>query len=193
MESLIIDGHVHDLAVSGKLPTIPPFRETGRFWPSPLAPQEERQVRDLARRAVGALGVRIGLTHTEIRLTPAGPRIIEVNGRIGGGIYDFGREAAGVDLIETAARLAMGIEVVIPPFYQGNAHFHFWHCVPRRPGTFLGAAGIEQVKAIPGVALYRPHMRPGHRFSGDVQTQEMDMIIGFSTRSRTHTTNSGEG
>jgi predicted ATP-grasp superfamily ATP-dependent carboligase len=178
VESLVIDGRVHDLAVSGKLPTIPPFRETGRFWPSPLETQEERQVRDLARRAVEALGVRIGLTHTELRLTPAGPRIIEVNGRIGGGIYDFGRQAAGVDLIETTARLAMGSPVAIPPFYRGNAHFHFWHCTPRRPGTFLGVDGVEQVKSIPGVTLYRPQMRPGHRFAGDVQTQEMDMVIG---------------
>lgn len=178
VENLVIDGCVHDLAVSGKLPTIPPFRETGRFWPSPLEPEEELRVRDLARRAVKALGVCIGLTHTEIRLTSAGPRIIEANGRIGGGICDFGRQAAGVNLIEIAARAAIGDTVSIPPFYQGKAHFHFWHCTPRSSGRLLGVKGIEDVKRVPGVAAYRPYVRPGQRFVGEVETLEMDMVSG---------------
>lgn len=83
VESVVRDGTVLDIAVTGKFPMVPPFRETGRFWPSPLEPAEEHLARDLARRSVEALGIREGLTHTEIKLTPDGPRLIEVNGRLG--------------------------------------------------------------------------------------------------------------
>jgi biotin carboxylase len=54
-------------------------------------------------------GVTHGVTHTEVRLTPAGPCIFEVNGRLGGGLIPYlGRLAPGVDLTAAAVRLALG-------------------------------------------------------------------------------------
>ncbi|TDE32832.1 ATP-grasp domain-containing protein [Actinomadura sp. 6K520] len=178
VESLVLDGHVHDVAVTGKLPMVPPFRETGRFWPSPLAEEEEDRVRDLARRAVTALGITLGITHTEIKLTPDGPRIIEVNGRLGGGMNYLAERAMGVNLIELAARAALGLPVQVPPFYRGRTHFHIFHSTPRRPGTLLGVDGVNVLKTIPGVTLYRPYVRAGYRFTGEVQTQEIDIVLG---------------
>jgi biotin carboxylase len=51
---------------------------------------------DYTRRALDALGVRWGATHTEIMLTPDGPRLIETSARmIGGPVVGFARAATG--------------------------------------------------------------------------------------------------
>ncbi|WP_107655639.1 ATP-grasp domain-containing protein [Nocardia suismassiliense] len=178
IESVVQDGHIHDLAVTGKFPMVPPFRETGRFWPSPLSPDEDEQVRALARQAVEALGVVAGLTHTEVKLTPQGPRLIEVNGRLGGGINELARRALGLDLIELAGRIALGESVSTPPVYRGQAYFQLFHPAPRLPATLVAVDGVDAVKQLPGVTLHRPYARPGTPFPGGVETREMDIVMG---------------
>lgn len=179
VESVVRDGTVLDIAVTGKFPMVPPFRETGRFWPSPLEPAEEHLARDLARRSVEALGIREGLTHTEIKLTPDGPRLIEVSlVELGGGINELSVRSQGLDLIELAGRTALGEHPQLPALYTGRACFQLFHPAPRRPGTLLGIDGSDEVKRIPGVTLHRPYARPGTRFPGGVQTLELDIVMG---------------
>ena len=62
---------------------------------------------ELAERAARALGVDVGCLHTEIKLTIDGPRVIEVNGRLGGGIPEMLELASGVSLFNVAARVAV--------------------------------------------------------------------------------------
>ena len=44
---------------------------------------------------IEALGVSTGCLHTEVKFTPDGPEIIEVNGRVGGGVPEMLERAAG--------------------------------------------------------------------------------------------------
>ncbi|MFI6252355.1 acetyl-CoA carboxylase biotin carboxylase subunit family protein [Streptomyces sp. NPDC051016] len=178
VEQLVQDGEVTDIAVTGKFPMVPPFRETGRFWPSPLDPEETRQVFGLARRAVTALGITTGLTHTEAKLTPEGPRLIEVNGRLGGGINELSRRATGTDLIELAGRIALGERVGVPPLPHGRTIYQIIHPAPREPCELVGVAGTDEIRALPEVSLYRPYARPGTRLEGGVHTRELDIVIG---------------
>jgi hypothetical protein len=178
VESLACDGKVANFAVTGRFPVAPPFRETGSFWPSPLNASEETQVRELATAAVETLGVRSGITHTEIKLTPAGPKIIEVNGRLGGNINELSIRATGVNLVEIAARAAIGEQVEAPPFHRGRISFKMVHPAPRRPCTLLGIDGTDKVKRISGVSLYRPYARAGTRLAGGVETRELGIVFG---------------
>lgn len=112
VECIASRGRVQPVAVTGRFPPAEPFRETGFFIPAALAPDEHAAVIDLAVRAAEALGVHIGCLHTEIKFTPDGPRVIEVNGRLGGGIPEMLADAAGVNLYDVAFRLALGEDVV---------------------------------------------------------------------------------
>src|SRR5205814_5003685 len=112
VECLAQRGRIVAVAVTGKPPLAFPFREQGQFWPSHLAADEQQAVADLAVAALEALGVTTGLSHTEIKLTADGPRIIEINGRMGGYVNELCRRSCGVDLVRTAARLALGESVV---------------------------------------------------------------------------------
>lgn len=107
-------GVMRTVAVTGRMPLAPPFRETGAFVPAELEPDLERLVSDMALAAASAIGVTVGCLHIEIKLTQDGPRIIEVNGRVaGGGIPDLVADATGVSMYELAARSALGFE--LPP------------------------------------------------------------------------------
>ncbi len=56
-----------------------------------------------------AVGFDDGITHTEFRLTTAGPRIVEINARLGGDLIPYvGEVATGISPGQVAAELACG-------------------------------------------------------------------------------------
>ncbi|MCX5309000.1 ATP-grasp domain-containing protein [Streptomyces sp. NBC_00160] len=66
-------------------------------------------VAPIASAAVKATGTMNGIQHVELRLTPSGPRVIEVNGRIGGDWIGWAVwRATGLSLPRIAADLAVG-------------------------------------------------------------------------------------
>jgi hypothetical protein len=83
VESIVREGVIEHFMVTGRFPFAPPFRETGLFLPSDLGLAERDSVTSLATAAAAAMKVRHGFLHTEIKMTPAGPRIVQVNGRLG--------------------------------------------------------------------------------------------------------------
>jgi biotin carboxylase len=66
-------------------------------------------VAPIAAAALRAVGITHGVSHVEMKLTASGPRLIEVNARLGGDrIGQLVRHATGVDLAAAAADLAIG-------------------------------------------------------------------------------------
>ncbi|MEJ8569321.1 ATP-grasp domain-containing protein [Elongatibacter sediminis] len=87
----------------------PFFVETGQCIPSRLAPSQQAELVDMAEEILERLGVRDGCIHFEAKYGSRGPMPIEANLRMGGDeVYDFVRTAWGVDLVESAALIALG-------------------------------------------------------------------------------------
>ncbi|WP_128434200.1 ATP-grasp domain-containing protein [Streptomyces cyaneus] len=171
------DGVVH-LALTGKFPLVDPFREPGQYWPAQVLDAERREILDLTTRALMALGVRTGLTHTEIKLTPSGPRIIEVNGRVGGHINELSRRACGVDLVRLAGRQALGEDVEAGELLPERVHFQHHGLAPVTPCRFVTVHGRREVRQVDGISGYRTFVRPGDELPGGVMTHEMDILWG---------------
>jgi biotin carboxylase len=182
VESLSGPGGVSHLAVTGKLPLLPPFREVGQFWPAELAPGEEAAVLDRTGRALAALGVTVGFTHTELKLTPAGPRIIEVNGRLGGHLNELARRACGVDLIRLAGLAALGEPVTAAPLRPARVYFQHYDLAPCRPCRLVGIHGDRQLRRLPGITGYRAYARVGDQLPGGVMTRPLDLLTGDCDR-----------
>lgn len=179
VESLTVDGRPRHLAVTGKFALAPPFREPGQFWPAPLDPVDDELVRSLTSSALAALGVVDGLTHTEIKLTPDGPRIIEVNGRIGGFISDLAHRCLGRDLIELAALVAMGEPLDGPPEVGPHpVYYQYSNLAPPDAVGLRQVEGLPQVRRTPGVTAYRQLVRPPCGLTAGVATQELDLMCG---------------
>ena len=65
----------------------------------------------MAERASGRRGILDSVVHTEIKLTPDGPRLIEVNGRMGGRPAFVLLEVSTVNLFQVACAVAAGTPV----------------------------------------------------------------------------------
>lgn len=88
------------------------LRDVRRLAPSGLASDVEAELIDHAAACVRAIGFRRGAFNVEVKRTAQGPRMIEVNGRMGGySTTDIHKEVWGVDLIDAWLRIAMGLPV----------------------------------------------------------------------------------
>lgn len=130
------------------------------------------EIRSVLQRAHSALGLRDGITHSEIRLTSAGPVLIEINGRPGGDFIPMlGRLATGQNPLTAGLRIALGRPVgdaaPRPDPGAGAAVIHFLYpphdCrvdgVEVRPGADHGAQTAElalQPLVTAGVELRLP-------------------------------------
>jgi biotin carboxylase len=180
VETIVQRGFAGHLAVTGKLRLAPPFRECGQFWPARLDAAARAEVLTLTDGAVKALGVKSGLLHTEIKLTPAGPRIIEVNGRVGGYIPELARQAAGIDLVEVGARIACGEHVELPDVNPDGVHFQFTTPAPVEAGVVTAVCRKADFADIPGLVGYTPLVRRGDAVGG-FGTQDLNLLSVHAT------------
>lgn len=71
----------------------------------------DAELQEVLQNAHQAVGLTDTMTHTELRLTDSGPKIVEINARIGGGRIPFiGGLANGILVGEVAAALVTGAE-----------------------------------------------------------------------------------
>jgi len=112
VDSAISGAQFETAIYAKKLLGYPPyFEELGHIVAAPhLVVADPVRVRDVVRAAHEALGVDNTVTHTELRLTSAGPRIVEVNGRSGGDVIsDLAWLSTGIDIAGASADIAVGI------------------------------------------------------------------------------------
>jgi biotin carboxylase len=151
VETLSSSGVHHPFCVTDKLPLDERFRETGFVLPSTLAGDARAEVLDLATGALSALGVRHGVTHTEIKLTPKGPRIIEVNGRLGGFLQKPLTRASDLDPVRLALAAAVGEPVAPRPASFDGFVGNVFVLPPLWARRLVRSARKEELAALPGV------------------------------------------
>ncbi|WP_371502143.1 ATP-grasp domain-containing protein [Kitasatospora sp. NBC_00374] len=118
VEGIVADGVYHPLAITGRMPTVPPFTERASIAPAELPEQLQRRIEELSRAAVDALGLETCATHTEIKLAPGGHGmwLIETAARFGGVLTTRQvEEVFGLDMIGMLTRQLLGRPVDYPP------------------------------------------------------------------------------
>jgi biotin carboxylase len=162
VESVVSAGHQSHVAITGRFPLAMPFRETGNFIPGILAPDLEGPVFEIVTAALEALHVRDAVVHTEIKLTDRGPKLVEVNGRLGGRPPFVLRSVSDVNLFAATCDVAAGI----PVRYAGPAPCRavgFWLMVqpPTSAVRVSAVHGLDHSASIPGISTVDLHAGPG--------------------------------
>jgi glutathione synthase/RimK-type ligase-like ATP-grasp enzyme len=152
VETLVMGGVPAHIGVTGKMPLAKPFRETGNLFPSTVPANVKEQVLTVTTETLSALGVQEGACHTELKLTSAGPRLIEVNGRLGGCINDLYARASG----ESVLRLAMAAALrkpVLPtaPRQVRDVAYQLFLAPPIWARRVLAIDGVDVTRALSGV------------------------------------------
>jgi biotin carboxylase len=162
VESVVSGGQISHLAITGRFPPADPFRETGFFIPCAFDEQQRAEIADVATAAVRAIGVGVGVLHTEVKLTPDGPRVIELNGRIGGGVPEMLADATGVQLMALAMRVALGESIVFETMPDcTQVGYLLYVQAPASMTTVTGIDGLDRLRAMPGVDEVTINRGPG--------------------------------
>ncbi|WP_395367098.1 ATP-grasp domain-containing protein [Streptomyces sp. YH02] len=156
------------VAVAKHVGPLPSFVEIGHDVPAALPESQERQLMECAVRATEALGTTWGAAHVELRMDDRGPRIVEVNPRLAGGMIPvLVTQACGIDLVRAQVNAVVGRREDVAPGHARTASIRF--LTADRAGT-LGkdsevTAAVAEALTVDGVvdtALYRA---PGERVS----------------------------
>ena len=117
IDLILEDGECVFSSVSQNWPTAEPsFQETGLHCPPDHGSRAVRRLVELSVQTVQAFGFLRGVLHVEGKCTSKGPRIVEVNARMGGGrIHQIVEAVWGVDLIEAHVRAALGLPQRLAP------------------------------------------------------------------------------
>jgi len=151
VETLSVEGRLHVLQVTEKVTTGPPhFVESGHAQPARLSEADHRAIEDIAAAAARALGITSGPTHTEVMLTAAGPRIVEVGARLGGDYItsDLVPLSTGIDMVGLTLDLALGRQVAVPEALRRGAAIRYFF---PPPGKVAAVEGVANGEALPGV------------------------------------------
>ena len=131
VDSLALDGRITHYALTGHFIPAQPFRGTGSFIPIHLNDAQRNAVFEATEAALKALGVAAGLTNTDLILTPDGPRVLEVNGRIGGQVPTLLTLAGASPLLPQVMRFAVRESMEISSPLQ-TEHVAFCECTKLR-------------------------------------------------------------
>lgn len=116
----------------------------------------------LITAAVDAVGVTCGALCIEVMLTARGPRIVEINGRIGGDLlHVLISEALGLDLAQIAADIATGTRPTLRPTRDLSAAIQFLY--PDRSGTMQRLALPGHLTELSWVERLVTTAEPGDR------------------------------
>jgi biotin carboxylase len=152
LEGLLTGGRLHVLALFDKPDPLvgPYFEETIYVTPSRLPAETQTAIAEMTARTAGALGLREGPVHAELRINDEGVWPIEIAGRSIGGlcstILEFG---AGMALEELILRQAVGFE--LPSVERSGGSVGVMMIPIPRKGMLRRVDGIDSALALPGV------------------------------------------
>ena len=171
VNAVSMDGVFHPLTITDRLTAEPPAFGVAlaHAWPAKLSVETTQALVDAARAAAAALAIRNGPTYTQLRVGQDGPRVVELAARLGGGHdAELCELATGVALNDLALDFALGREASVVstqslPSPAGAAGACVLFLVAPE-GELRSVDGLDEARAVEGVAEVRLYRAPGWRF-----------------------------
>lgn len=160
------------------------LRDVRRVAPAGLDDAAETELIAHAAACVRALGFRRGAFNVEVKRTASGPRMIEVNGRLGGySTTDIHRAVWGVDLVEQWLRSSFNLPLTAHD--RKPACFVAESLLPSpRSGILRSDLVLDPLRLASGVVAARPWVFAGGAVAG-VETGAPDWLGALLTRGPT--------
>ncbi|WP_328910969.1 ATP-grasp domain-containing protein [Streptomyces sp. NBC_00234] len=167
VEGFSCAGDHHVVAITGKFThdddPANPFVEVGHVVPAQVEPEVAAAIKEYVSDFLDVMGMTDGCSHTELRLTPSGPEVIETHTRVGGdSIPVLVRQATGCDLLDLVVQWA--IDRTRPqetaPVNPGAAAIRFF---TPPPGRVADITGLQRWQGLPGVLKVHLPVKIGDR------------------------------
>lgn len=151
VETLAIDGEIHIIQITDKITTNAPyFVEMGHSQPSQLDEKIKREIVEITIAANKAIGINDGPSHTEIKVTKDGPKIVELGARLGGDniTTHLVPLSTGVNMVEACIKIALGEKPDIEKKWSKGAAIRYF---PQHAGIVKKISGVKEAEEIPGI------------------------------------------
>lgn len=158
VESMTVNGETTIITITDKFVTpLPYFAEIGHSEPSCLDEETKEQIKQLTKQAVKAIRLINGPSHTEVKITKEGPKIVELAARLGG---DFITSklvplSTGVDMVGNSVLLATGGEVDLTPKRENGAAIRFIQGTEGVIKSISIEDKVYQMEGIEEVVIYK--------------------------------------
>lgn len=164
VELFLSNNEIAFVEVTEKHTTKPPyFVELMHVFPTTVDVAHKKEIINTAYCAVRALGFHNGPTHVEVKLTDAGARVVEVNGRPGGDniTSDLIKDAYGIDIFKKTVELYLNKTVTINPTRHDAAAISFLFADSK--GSFESVQGLDNIKMTQGFQRLEIEASPGDK------------------------------
>ena len=185
VETMSVDGVCHVIQVTDKLTSgAPYFVEMGHTQPSMFAEDIKMRIAEVAKAGIKAIipsasapinvvlvkilsrasAVGHGPSHTEIKLTSTGPKIVEIGARLGGDCITTHLVplSTGINMVEANIRIALGEYTDLKSRFNRGAAIRF---IQSSVGVIKSIKGIDAVKKDSNVIEFVLLKRVGDKIS----------------------------
>lgn len=152
VETIAVDGDIHVIQITDKLTTgAPYFVEMGHSQPSQLSGGTKKRIAEVAIAANKAIGIQNGPSHTEIKVTGDGPKIVELGARLGGDCITTHLVplSTGVNMVECSIRIVLGEKPDLDPKWEKGSAIRY---LKTETGIVQEITGLQEAESIHGVA-----------------------------------------
>lgn len=151
VETISVDGKCNIIQITDKITTgAPYFVEMGHSQPSQLPDSIKDKIKEITIAANKAIGIINGPSHTEIKITQNGPKIVEIGARLGGDniTTHLTPLSTGVDMVESCIKIALGEKPDIRIKYDKASAIRYFD---QSYGRIKSIRGVEEASKLPGI------------------------------------------
>lgn len=151
VETISVDGKCNIIQITDKITTgAPYFVEMGHSQPSQLSDSIKDKIKEITIAANKAIGIISGPSHTEIKITQNGPKIVEIGARLGGDniTTHLTPLSTGVDMVESCIKIALGETPDIRIKYDKASAIRYFD---QSHGRIKSIRGVEEASKLPGI------------------------------------------
>ncbi len=159
VETMTVDGENFILGITDKEVTQGSvFVEIGHSVQSQLSDDIKKEIKRITIDAIRAINIINGPSHTEIKMTPQGPKIVEIAARLGG---DFITSkliplSTGINMVESSVLLAMGEQIDLNTKYDRGSAIRFIYATDKGVIKSIDIDDtLKEIEGIDEIELYK--------------------------------------
>jgi biotin carboxylase len=157
VEGYCTDREPHIVAITDKSVFAGRFPvESGHCQPSHHSPSTQAQITQAVILGIQALELSWCMFHAEVKLSPNGPRLIEIGARLGGDriATHLTPLSTGVRMVRAAILLSLGERVESPHLFSRSSCIRYFNV--RRTGELLSFQGLRSIYGLRGLEMIYP-------------------------------------
>lgn len=161
VECFVVEGKVDIIAITDKMITeLPFFVELGHSEQSQLPTAVKQKIREVTKMAIKAIGIQNGVSHTELKITDEGPKVVEIAARLGGDFITARLVplATGVDMVGNSLLLEMNKNIDLERKKECGSAIRF---IIGKKGILREIKMLKDPQEIPGIQEVEFYLKPG--------------------------------